>query len=110
MHLIHFQQKEAKNLKMPEMKEELNPVQHVRQKYFNTQSEFASWLSSKIGRNVTRVTVSRWENWSQTPNNEVRRLLAKYTGLTERKIYLIFKDEIKRRKKEDDYRRGNKKA
>lgn len=93
---------------MPEMKEELNPVQHVRQKYFNTQSEFASWLSSKTGRNVTRVTVSRWENLEQTPNNEVRRLLAKYTGLTERKIYLVFKDEIKRRKKEYDYRRGNK--
>lgn len=90
--------------------EVLNPVQYVRQKYFNTQSEFASWLSSKTGRRVDRVTVSRWENWGQTPNNEVRRLLTRYTGLTERKIYLIFKEEIKRRKKEDDYRRGNKKA
>lgn len=88
--------------------EVLNPVQYVRQKYFNTQSEFASWLSSKTGRRVDRVTVSRWENWEQTPNNEVRRLLTRYTGLTERKIYLVFKDEIKRRKKEDDYRRGNK--
>lgn len=90
--------------------EVLNPVQYVRQKYFNTQSEFASWLSSQTGRRVDRVTVSRWENWGQTPNNEVRRLLTRYTGLTERKIYLIFKEEIKRRKKEDDYRRGNKKA
>lgn len=90
--------------------EELNPVQYVRQKYFNTQSEFAVWLSSKTGRKVDRVTVSRWENWEQTPNSEIRRLLARYVGTTERKIYLIFKDEIKRRKREDDYRRGNKNA
>lgn len=90
--------------------EELNPVQYVRQKYFNTQSEFAAWLSSKTGRKVDRVTVSRWENWEQTPNSEIRRLLARYVGATERKIYLMFKDEIKRRKREDDYRRGNKKA
>lgn len=88
----------------------INPVQYVRLKHFENQSEFAAWLSRRTGRRIDQTTVSRWENWQQTPNNEVRRLLAKYTGLTERKIYLVFKDEIKRRKKEDDYRRGNKKA
>lgn len=83
-----------------EISENLNPVQYVRQKYFNNQSEFAAWLSRKTGRRVDQTTVSRWENWEQTPNNDVRRVLSDYVDMDEYKIYLMFKREIKRRKKQ----------
>lgn len=86
----------------------INPVQYVRLKHFENQSEFAAWLSRRTGRRIDQTTVSRWENWQQTPNGAVRRELEPYTGISENKILHIFKDEIKRRKKEDDYRRGNK--
>lgn len=85
-----------------EISEKLNPVQYVRQKYFNTQSEFAAWLSRKTGRRVDQTTVSRWENWEQTPNNDVRRVLSDYVNMDEQKIYLMFKREIERRKAYDN--------
>lgn len=77
-----------------------NPVKYIRQKYLITQSEFAEWLSSRTRRRVTRVTVSRWERWEQTPNEDIRNLLSQYVGLDEQEIYLMFKREIERRKKQ----------
>lgn len=79
-----------------------NPVKYVRQKYFNTQSDFAAWLSRKTGRRVDQTTVSRWENWEQTPNEDIRGLLSDYVDMEEQEIYFTFKHEIERRKAYDN--------
>lgn len=79
-----------------------NPVEYFRKNNFSTQSECAAWLSRATGRKIDRVTISRWENFQQTPNKDVRNVLSEYVGLDEQKIYLMFKREIERRKNHDN--------
>lgn len=87
---------------MEEQTLDLNPVLYVRLKYFDTQSEFATWLSRRLRKNVTQQMVSGWENYVHIPGRAVRELLSPYIGMDEDAIFHRFLTVIKRRKAYDN--------